>query len=79
MILHQILGKYLITICDAHIKFQFVEQNKQTPTDLKSVGVNLCLLRCIYTFADSRGRLSLQGEIKLPYEKYAFRGGFFIL
>ena len=31
----------------------------------------LCLLRCIYTFADSRGRLSLQGEFKLPYEKEA--------
>ena len=29
---------------------------------------NFCLLRCICTFADSRGHLSLQGEIKLPYE-----------
>ena len=62
--------------CNAFVlfnKFQFMEQNRTTPTEFqKTVGVNLCLLRCIYTFADSRGRLSLQGEIKLPYEKAPF-------
>ena len=56
-----------------------MEQNRTTPTEFqKTVGVNLCLLRCIYTFADSRGRLSLQGEIKLPYEKKPFRPLFLI-
>ena len=53
------------------VKFQFIEQNKIYPDRLESVGVTLCLLRCIYTFADSRGRLSLQGEFKLPYGKEA--------
>ena len=44
----------------------FIESRFQmtTPTELqKSVGGNLCLLRCIYTFADSRGRLSLQEKL----------------
>ena len=31
-------------------------------------GISICLLRSNYDFTDSRGRLSLQGEIKLPYE-----------
>ena len=44
--------------------------NYPRQTIKKSVGGNLCLLRCIYTFADSRGRLSLQGKIKLPYENH---------
>ena len=49
-------------------KFQFIEQNKQTPTE-KSVGViSLFTADQIFVFSDSRGRLSLQGEIKLPYE-----------
>ena len=35
-----------------------------TPTELqKSVGGYLCFLRRIYTFADSRGRLSLQYDL----------------
>ena len=41
---------------------------------LKSVGViSLLSAYQIFVFSDSRGRLSLQGEIKLPYEKSAFR------
>ena len=40
---------------------------KRPPADYLSA-VIICLLRCIYTFADRRGRRSLQGEIKLPYE-----------
>jgi len=57
-------------------KFQFIEQNKQTPTE-KSVGViSLFTADQIFVFSDSRGRLSLQGEIKLPYEKHPFASAF---
>ena len=42
-------------------KFQFIEQNKSTPTE-KSVGViSLFSAYQIFVFSDSRGRLSLQG------------------
>ena len=63
----------MVTIWLELYKFQFIEQNKQTPTDLhlKSVGVNLCLLRYNYSFLDRRGRRSLQEISKLPYEKSA--------
>ena len=46
------------------------QQPRQTFENLS--GLIICFLRCIYTFADSRGRLSLQGEIKLPYENLSF-------
>jgi hypothetical protein len=57
------------------------ELNKANPRQtLENLsGVIICFLRCIYTFADSRGRLSLQGEIKLPYENLPFGGLFRLL
>ena len=45
----------------------------------KSVGViSLLSAYQIYTFTDSRGRLSLQIKCKLPYEKYALASAFLL-
>ena len=42
-----------------------IKPNKYTPTDHQNLsGVIICFLRCIYTFADSRGRLSLQFNLQ---------------
>ena len=50
-----------------------IKPNKYTPTDFFYLsGLSICLLQSNYAFLDSRGRLSLQGEIKLPYEKQPF-------
>ena len=58
-------------------KFQFVEQNKRTPT--KSVWViSLLSTYQIYSFTDSRGRLSLQCTFQLPYEKEPFASAFLV-
>jgi hypothetical protein len=62
---------------DLFAKFQFIEQYNNPRQTLENLsGVIICFLRCIYTFADSRGRLSLQGEIKLPYENLPLRWRF---
>ena len=59
----------MVTIWLELYKFQFIEQNKRTPTDL-TVGV-ICLLSAyqIFVLTGRRGRRPLQGKIKLPYEK----------
>ena len=61
-------------------KFKFIEQYNNPRQTLKNLsGAIICFLRCIYTFVDSRGRLSLHGEIKLPYEKEPKAKGFLLL
>ena len=47
MILHQILGKYLITICDAHNQIPIfrTEYNKPRQTFKNLSGLSLCFLR----------------------------------
>lgn len=52
---------------------KFIKENK-TPTDFEKnlSGVFFGLLRRNYAFLDRRGRRSLQGKIKHPYEKSAF-------
>ena len=47
-----------------------------TPTDIKICRGYLCLLHSNYAFLDRRGRRSLQGEIKLPYENQPFKAVF---
>ena len=50
--------------------------NKINPDRFKICRGYLCLLQSNYAFLDRRGRRSLQGEIKLPYENHALRGRF---
>ena len=56
-----------MTKANKQIPIYRIEQ-KNPDRSLKSVGVNLCLLQCNFIVMDRRGRRSLQGEIKLPYE-----------
>ena len=53
--------------------------NKINPDRFKICRGYLCLLQSNYAFLDRRGRRSLQGEIKLPYENHAFAQSFLYL
>ena len=59
-------------------KKSMICSNKINPDRFKICRGYLCLLQSNYAFLDRRGRRSLQGKIKLPYENHAFGLLFFL-